>query len=96
MLKRRFENLITNLRHQITNAGSESLNAKIQRKHQYSEAGVMEEGPGAAHRKVRGPPSSFQSLTRTYPDKLSEFTTPFVFQNCSQCLRVEHARQLKS
>jgi hypothetical protein len=56
----------------------------------------MEEGPGAAHRKVRGPPSSFQSLTRTYPDKLSEFTTPFVFQNCSQCLRVEHARQLKS
>jgi transposase len=30
MLKRRFENVITCLRHRITNAGSESLNAKIQ------------------------------------------------------------------
>lgn len=30
MLKRRFENIITYLRHQITNATSESLNAKIQ------------------------------------------------------------------
>ena len=30
MLKRRFENVITYLRHRITNAGSESLNAKIQ------------------------------------------------------------------
>jgi transposase len=30
MLKRRFENVITYLRHQITNAASESLNAKIQ------------------------------------------------------------------
>ena len=30
-LKRRFENIITYLRHQITNAASESLNAKIQR-----------------------------------------------------------------
>lgn len=30
MLKRRFENIITYLRHQITNAISESLNAKIQ------------------------------------------------------------------
>jgi transposase len=30
MLKRRFENIITYLRHQITNAASESLNAKIQ------------------------------------------------------------------
>jgi transposase len=30
MLKRRFENIITYLRHQITNAVSESLNAKIQ------------------------------------------------------------------
>ena len=29
-LKRRFENIITYLRHQITNAASESLNAKIQ------------------------------------------------------------------
>jgi transposase len=30
MLKRRFENIITYLRHQITNASSESINAKIQ------------------------------------------------------------------
>jgi transposase len=30
MLKRRFENIITYLRHQITNAASESINAKIQ------------------------------------------------------------------
>jgi transposase len=30
MLKRRFENIITYLRHSITNATSESLNAKIQ------------------------------------------------------------------
>jgi transposase len=30
MPKRRFENVITYLRHRITNAGSESLNAKIQ------------------------------------------------------------------
>jgi len=30
MLKRRFENIITYLRHHITNATSESLNAKIQ------------------------------------------------------------------
>ncbi|HTF24492.1 MAG TPA: ISL3 family transposase [Candidatus Limnocylindria bacterium] len=30
MLKRRFENIITYLRHRITNAASESLNAKIQ------------------------------------------------------------------
>ena len=30
MLKRRFDNIITYLRHQITNASSESLNAKIQ------------------------------------------------------------------
>jgi transposase len=30
MLKRRFENIITYLRHPITNAASESLNAKIQ------------------------------------------------------------------
>jgi transposase len=30
MLKRRFENVITYLRHRITNAASESLNAKIQ------------------------------------------------------------------
>ena len=30
MLKRRFENIITYWRHQITNAASESLNAKIQ------------------------------------------------------------------
>jgi transposase len=30
MLKRRFENIITYLQHQITNAASESLNAKIQ------------------------------------------------------------------
>ena len=30
MLKRRFENINTYLRHQITNAASESLNAKIQ------------------------------------------------------------------
>ena len=30
MLKRRFENIITYLKHQITNAASESLNAKIQ------------------------------------------------------------------
>jgi len=30
MLKRRFENVITYLRHHITNATSESLNAKIQ------------------------------------------------------------------
>jgi transposase len=30
MLKRRFENIITYLRHRLTNAGSESLNAKIQ------------------------------------------------------------------
>ena len=30
MLKRRFENIITYLRHQITNAASESLNSKIQ------------------------------------------------------------------
>jgi transposase len=30
MLKRRFENIITYLKHQITNAGSESINAKIQ------------------------------------------------------------------
>lgn len=30
MLKRRFENVITYLRHRITNAGSESINAKIQ------------------------------------------------------------------
>jgi transposase len=30
MLKRRFENIITYLRHQITDAASESLNAKIQ------------------------------------------------------------------
>jgi transposase len=30
MLKRRFENITTYLRHPITNAGSESLNAKIQ------------------------------------------------------------------
>jgi transposase len=30
MLKRRFQNIITYLRHQITNAASESLNAKIQ------------------------------------------------------------------
>ena len=29
-LKRRFENIITYLKHQITNAGSESINAKIQ------------------------------------------------------------------
>ena len=31
MLKRRFENIITYLRHRITNASSESINAKIQR-----------------------------------------------------------------
>jgi transposase len=30
MLKRRFENIITYLKHRITNAGSESINAKIQ------------------------------------------------------------------
>jgi transposase len=30
MLKRRFENIITYLRHRITNAGSESINAKLQ------------------------------------------------------------------
>jgi transposase len=30
MLKRRFENITTYLRHRITNATSESLNAKIQ------------------------------------------------------------------
>lgn len=30
MLKRRFENIITYLRHQVTNAASESINAKIQ------------------------------------------------------------------
>jgi transposase len=30
MLRRRFENIITYLRHQITNAASESINAKIQ------------------------------------------------------------------
>lgn len=30
MLKRRFENIVTYLRHRITNAASESLNAKIQ------------------------------------------------------------------
>lgn len=30
MLKRRFENIITDLRHRITNAASESINAKIQ------------------------------------------------------------------
>lgn len=30
MLKRRFENIITYLRHRITNASSESINAKIQ------------------------------------------------------------------
>jgi transposase len=30
MLKRRFENIITYLRHRITNAASESINAKIQ------------------------------------------------------------------
>lgn len=30
MLKRRFENVITYLRHRITNAGSESINSKIQ------------------------------------------------------------------
>jgi transposase len=30
MLKRRFENIITYLRHPITNAASESLNVKIQ------------------------------------------------------------------
>ena len=29
-LKRRFENIITYLRHQVTNAASESINAKIQ------------------------------------------------------------------
>ncbi|MGB7718712.1 MAG: transposase [Bryobacteraceae bacterium] len=31
MLKRRFENIITYLRHRITNAASESINARIQR-----------------------------------------------------------------
>ncbi len=30
MLKRRFRNIVTYLRHRITNAASESLNAKIQ------------------------------------------------------------------
>jgi transposase len=30
MLQRRFENIIAYLRHRITNAGSESINAKIQ------------------------------------------------------------------
>src|SRR5260370_8528148 len=30
MLKRRFENIITYLKHRITNAASESINAKIQ------------------------------------------------------------------
>jgi transposase len=30
MLKRRFENIITYLRHRVTNATSESINAKIQ------------------------------------------------------------------
>jgi hypothetical protein len=30
MLKRRFENIIAYLRHRITNAASESINAKIQ------------------------------------------------------------------
>jgi len=30
MLKRRFENIITYLRHRITNAASESINAKVQ------------------------------------------------------------------
>ncbi|MCP5109340.1 MAG: transposase [bacterium] len=30
ILKRRFENIITYLRHRITNAASESLDAKIQ------------------------------------------------------------------
>ena len=30
MLKRRFENILTYLRHRITNASSESINAKIQ------------------------------------------------------------------
>ena len=30
MLKRRFENIITYLRHRITNAASESINARIQ------------------------------------------------------------------
>jgi transposase len=29
-LKRRFENIITYLRHRVTNAASESINAKIQ------------------------------------------------------------------
>jgi transposase len=30
MLKRRFENVVTYLKHRITNAASESLNSKIQ------------------------------------------------------------------
>jgi hypothetical protein len=30
MIKRRFENIVTYLRHRITNASSESINAKIQ------------------------------------------------------------------
>jgi transposase len=30
MLKRRFENIITCLKHQITNAASESINSRIQ------------------------------------------------------------------
>jgi transposase len=30
MIKRRFENIITYLRHRVTNAGSESINAKVQ------------------------------------------------------------------
>lgn len=30
MLKRRFANIITYIRHRITNAASESINAKIQ------------------------------------------------------------------
>jgi transposase len=30
MLKRRFENIVTYLRHRITNAASESINSKVQ------------------------------------------------------------------
>ena len=72
MLKRRFDNIITYLRHQITNASSESLNAKIQwvkytargfrNKHNFIRAIYFHCGKGAAGKAVPLIPAVVEEL----------------------------------
>ena len=58
MLKRRFENEITFLRHRIVNAGSESLNAKIK--------WVKHTGCGFGNRQNSSTPSTSTAAAATY------------------------------